>query len=72
MSDTDKQEENRPTITLTDISAVVEVLRVVTERGVWKASELSVVGSLYDRLTKFLESTQSQVKSDEETKKQTT
>lgn len=54
--------ENKATITLTDISAVVEVLRVVTERGVWKASELSVVGNLYDRLTKFLESTESQAK----------
>lgn len=54
--------DNKPTITLSDIGAVVEVLRVVTERGVWKASELSVVGSLYDRLTKFLESTEAQVK----------
>jgi hypothetical protein len=64
--------ENKPTITLSDISAVVEVIRVVTERGVWKASELSVVGSLYDRLTKFLESTESQVKSSGEENKPTT
>jgi len=55
--------DNKATITLTDISAVVEVIRVVTERGVWKANELSVVGALYDRLTKFLESTESQAKS---------
>ena len=46
---------NKPSITLTDISAVVEVLRVVTERGVWKANELSTVGALYDRLSTFLD-----------------
>lgn len=58
--------ENKATITLSDIGAVVEVLRVVTERGVWKANELSVVGGLYDRLTKFLESTESQAKAAQE------
>lgn len=62
--------ENRPTITLSDISAVIEVMRVVTERGVWKASELSTVGGLYDRLSKFLESTESQTKSDTQSNKE--
>lgn len=59
---TESTNDNKATITLADIGAVVEVLRVVTERGVWKANELSVVGGLYDRLTKFLESTDTQTK----------
>lgn len=45
----------RPTITLQDIASVVEILQICTARGVWKATELSVVGGLYDRLTGFLE-----------------
>jgi len=48
--DTDK----KPSINLTDISQCVEVIRVCTERGVWRPSELSGVGQLYDRLTNFL------------------
>lgn len=45
-----------PTLTLHDISAVVEIFRVITERGVWKPSELSTVGAVYDRLVNFLRS----------------
>lgn len=45
----------KPSITLNDIAQVVEVLRVCTERGVWKANELSSVGALFDRLTAFLQ-----------------
>lgn len=47
-------ESKKPSITLNDIVHCVEVLRVCTDRGVWKANELSAVGNLYDRLTTFL------------------
>ena len=52
--DSQNTEERKPSIGLTDIVQCVEVLRVCTERGVWRASELSSVGQLYDRLTQFL------------------
>lgn len=45
----------KPSINLTDIAQCVEVLKVCTERGAWRPSELSAVGQLYDRLSKFLE-----------------
>lgn len=45
----------KPSINLTDIAQCVEVLKVCTERGAWKPSELSAVGNLYDRLSRFLE-----------------
>jgi hypothetical protein len=45
----------RPTITLQDIISVVEILRVCTERGTWRVTELSTVGQLYERLVGFLE-----------------
>jgi len=59
MSDVSSQvqepvETKKPSINLTDIVQCVEVLRVCTERGVWRPAELSGVGQLYDRLTAFL------------------
>lgn len=45
----------KPSINLTDIAQCLEVLKVCTERGAWKPSELSAVGNLYDRLSRFLE-----------------
>ena len=50
------QEQLKPSITLQDIASVVEILKVVTDRGVWKVNELSGVGQLYDRLVAFLNS----------------
>jgi hypothetical protein len=45
----------RPTLTLEDLSLMVQVLETGSARGAWKASELSSVGHLYDRVTSFLE-----------------
>jgi len=59
------QEPVKPSITLQDIASVVEIMRVVTDRGVWKVSELSSVGQVYDRLVAFLEAAGIQVKKDE-------
>lgn len=55
MTEESQTPEQRPSITLQDIASVVEILKVVTDRGVWKVSELSAVGQLYDRLTTFLD-----------------
>jgi hypothetical protein len=62
MSEESTSAEQRPNITLQDIASVVEILRVVTERGVWKVNELTVVGQLYDRLVNFLEGAGVEVK----------
>lgn len=61
VSNTDESPDapKKPSITLNDIAQVVEVLKVVTDRGVWKANELSAVGALYDRLTSFLQEAES-------------
>lgn len=48
-------EIQKPSISLQDIASVVEILRVCTDRGVWRINELSAVGQLYDRLVNFLE-----------------
>lgn len=46
--------ENRPTLNLQDLQLVMQVIETSTERGAWKANELSSVGSLYDRIVSFL------------------
>lgn len=62
---TANQEPVKPSITLQDIASVVEIMRVVTDRGVWKVTELSAVGQVYDRLVAFLEAAGVQVKKDD-------
>ena len=44
----------KPSLTLQDLTLMVQVLQVGTSRGAWKADELSSVGGLYDRVTAFL------------------
>jgi hypothetical protein len=62
----------KPSITLQDIASVVEILRVVTERGVWRVAELSSVGQVYDRLVAFLEAAGVSVKTDDKTSQEDT
>lgn len=47
-------QESRPTLNLQDLQLVMQVIETSTERGTWKANELSSVGSLYDRIVSFL------------------
>jgi len=46
--------QEKPNLTLQDLSMMVQILQVGTSRGAWKADELSSVGGLYDRITAFL------------------
>jgi len=48
------QSSNKPNLTLQDLTLMAEIIQECTSRGVWRASELSSVGSLYDRLETFL------------------
>lgn len=46
--------QEKPNLTLQDLTLMVQILQVGTTRGAWKADELSSVGGLYDRITAFL------------------
>lgn len=59
-------EENKIELTLNDLSSMKNLIDVVTQRGAFKATELSSVGMLYDKLSKFLEETQKQQPKPEE------
>jgi len=43
-----------PSLNLSDIRASAEIIAICTQRGAFKAEELTTVGSVYDRLTAFL------------------
>jgi hypothetical protein len=47
-----------PELNLNDLLAMKNLIDVVTQRGVFKANELSSVGVLYDKLSMFLEASQ--------------
>lgn len=49
-----------PDLNLNDLAAIRNLIEVVTQRGVFKANELSSAGTLYDKLTAFLNAAQSQ------------
>jgi hypothetical protein len=48
----------KPELNLNDLSAIRNLIEVVTQRGAFKANELSSVGVLFDKITAFLEAAQ--------------
>lgn len=45
----------QPSLALSDLVLLLNLIRVTSERGAIKADELSAVGAVYDKLFKFLE-----------------
>ncbi len=55
------QEQAAPVdLNLNDLLAIRNLIDVVTQRGAFKANELSAAGTLYDKLTAFLNAAQAQ------------
>lgn len=48
--------DQEPTLNMTDLVTMLNIIEKTTQRGVWSASELSAVGLAYDRLRRFVES----------------
>ena len=48
-------------LTLTDMAALKSLIEVATERGAFRAPEMSNVGAIYDKLSAFLSATQAQL-----------
>jgi hypothetical protein len=49
------QTPDAPSLALSDLVLMLNLIRVTSERGAIKADELSAVGAVYDKLFKFLE-----------------
>ena len=48
-------EQKNLELNLNDLLAVRNLIEVVTQRGAFRANELSAVGALFDKLNAFLE-----------------
>lgn len=48
-------EKKSPELNLNDLTAIKNLIEVVTVRGAFKANELSAAGALFDKLNAFLE-----------------
>jgi hypothetical protein len=46
-----------PGLTLQDLLLVAQIIQLTTQRGAFKAEELTQIGSFYDKLIAFLQST---------------
>lgn len=49
--------QNQPVLNVSDLQQTVEIIDICTQRGAFRAEELTAVGSLYDRITDFLKFT---------------
>ena len=45
-------------LTLADLASLHNIIEAATQRGAFKANELTSVGSVYDKLSAFLQATQ--------------
>lgn len=48
-------------LTIGDLEQIHSLLNLASERGAFRAAELSTVGATYDRLSRFLESVSAQL-----------
>lgn len=53
--DQTQQTVEQPSLALSDLVLLLNLIRVTSERGAIKADELSAVGAVYDKLLKFLD-----------------
>lgn len=54
-----------PDLNLNDLSAMRSLIEVVTQRGAFKATELSAAGQLFDKLNAFLTAAEAQAKANQ-------
>ena len=53
------------TITISDLDTVKNIINLAATRGAFRGEELSMVGTMYDKLTVFLEAVIQQAKAQE-------
>ena len=54
MEPLNQNENNQPGLAIQDLRVAADIINICTQRGAFRANELSSVGLLYDRLTAFL------------------
>jgi hypothetical protein len=61
----DSEALKAPELNLNDLSAMRSLIEVVTQRGAFKANELSAAGQLFDKLNAFLSAAEAQAKANQ-------
>lgn len=51
---TPSTEKNLPSLSIQDLKVAADIINICTQRGAFRANELSSVGTLFDRLSAFL------------------
>lgn len=51
----EQQTPEQPSLSLSDLVLLLNVVRVTAERGAIKAEEMAAVGAVYEKLQKFLQ-----------------
>jgi hypothetical protein len=64
------QQNVAPQLSIADLQALLNVIDVASSRGAFRANELTNVGSVADKLTKFLQHVADQQKAQAEANKQ--
>jgi len=49
-----KAPEVMPEITISDLQSIEQIISIASTRGAFKANEMTAVGTVYDRISKFL------------------
>ena len=62
----ENQKPNPNELTIQDLAILKGIIELSTERGVFKAPELSTVGIVYNKLEMFLKEVEAQAKADKE------
>ena len=58
-------------LTIADLASIHSIIEAATQRGAFRANELTQVGTVYDKLSAFLQATQAQVAAAEEAQAET-
>jgi len=61
-----KEAPKAPELNLTDLLAMRNLIEVVSQRGAFKATELTAAGQLFDKLNAFLNAAEAQAKANQE------
>jgi hypothetical protein len=48
-------------LTIADLASIHSIIEAASQRGAFRANELTQVGAVYDKLSAFLQATQAQV-----------
>ena len=66
MENTTQQSQQLDTITVADLDNLRSIVDIASSRGAFRGAELSQVGAVYDKLSRFLEAVLAQAQAQEQ------